>query len=300
MALTLEQRAAQIRAGGRDDSFAAYSSCPHFARRTSRGRVQWMLLHRDWMRELGHADNTDLAQVIAAEGWADSDEEAWAAAVAAAGTDQLYLNTAGQLSHITSIRAEQLRQQRWAAKRPEAENASAVRYVYSYNPSDYYQGQDPYPYRRHRILKETAKFLFVDASSFGEPINADGEPMPDRRVFSGRTGTSYRVRKTAFQESDEYKPLGCAAMGRYDTVWLELAQLVAYVRSRVPQSAAVSGGEWREVLGLPVGEHLELPVVQRAYRRRLLQVHPDHGGSREQFEAVQAAYAQAKRLVSAG
>ena len=54
------------------------------------------------------------------------------------------------------------------------------------------------------------------------------------------------------------------------------------------------------MLGLPADLHLEPARVKTAYRRRLLEVHPDHGGSREQLELVQAAYAEGQRLVEAG
>ena len=51
---------------------------------------------------------------------------------------------------------------------------------------------------------------------------------------------------------------------------------------------------------LPADQHLEPAQVKQAFRRRLLQVHPDHGGSREQLELVQAAFAEGRRLVEAG
>jgi len=48
-----------------------------------------------------------------------------------------------------------------------------------------------------------------------------------------------------------------------------------------------------EVLGLPSGADAE--AIRRAYRRRVKEVHPDHGGDEEEFQRVQEAYDTAKR-----
>ena len=47
------------------------------------------------------------------------------------------------------------------------------------------------------------------------------------------------------------------------------------------------------VLGLPSGADAE--AVRRAYRRRVKEVHPDHGGDEEEFQRVQEAYDTARR-----
>ena len=47
------------------------------------------------------------------------------------------------------------------------------------------------------------------------------------------------------------------------------------------------------VLGLPSGADAE--AVRCAYRRRVKEVHPDHGGDEEEFQRVQEAYDTAKR-----
>ena len=47
------------------------------------------------------------------------------------------------------------------------------------------------------------------------------------------------------------------------------------------------------VLGLPSGADAE--AVRRAYRRRVKQAHPDHGGDEEEFRRVQEAYDTARR-----
>ena len=46
------------------------------------------------------------------------------------------------------------------------------------------------------------------------------------------------------------------------------------------------------VLGLPAGADIE--EVKRAYRVKVKEVHPDHGGNRDEFERVREAYTTAK------
>jgi hypothetical protein len=50
------------------------------------------------------------------------------------------------------------------------------------------------------------------------------------------------------------------------------------------------------ILGVPRGA--SLPEVKRAYRRKVKEVHPDHGGDREEFQQVREAYTAAKNRVS--
>lgn len=50
------------------------------------------------------------------------------------------------------------------------------------------------------------------------------------------------------------------------------------------------------VLGVPATASAR--EVKRAYRRKVKQVHPDHGGDREEFERLREAYAAAKRRAS--
>ncbi len=49
------------------------------------------------------------------------------------------------------------------------------------------------------------------------------------------------------------------------------------------------------VLGVPRGA--TLPEVKRAYREKVKEVHPDHGGDREEFQQVREAYTAAKNRV---
>jgi hypothetical protein len=50
------------------------------------------------------------------------------------------------------------------------------------------------------------------------------------------------------------------------------------------------------VLGVPSGA--TLPEVKRAYREKVKEVHPDHGGDREEFQQVREAYTAAKNRMS--
>jgi hypothetical protein len=50
------------------------------------------------------------------------------------------------------------------------------------------------------------------------------------------------------------------------------------------------------VLGVPQGA--TLPEVKHAYREKVKEVHPDHGGDREEFQQVREAYTTAKNRMS--
>jgi hypothetical protein len=50
------------------------------------------------------------------------------------------------------------------------------------------------------------------------------------------------------------------------------------------------------ILGVPPGA--TLAEVKRAYREKVKDVHPDHGGDREEFQQVREAYTAAKNRVS--
>lgn len=47
------------------------------------------------------------------------------------------------------------------------------------------------------------------------------------------------------------------------------------------------------VLGVPQGANLS--EIRRAYREKVKEVHPDHGGDREEFQQVREAYTAAKK-----
>lgn len=57
-----------------------------------------------------------------------------------------------------------------------------------------------------------------------------------------------------------------------------------------------SGEAWWEVLGVP-SRMTTREEINAAYRKRVRETHPDHGGDANEFHAVQAAYEQARKVV---
>jgi hypothetical protein len=58
-----------------------------------------------------------------------------------------------------------------------------------------------------------------------------------------------------------------------------------------PRRAGMAAGAWPLVLGVtPAASEEE---IKRAYRKRALETHPDHGGAADDFRRVQHAYEQA-------
>ena len=291
------------------ESHERWQTWPHFTHRTQKGTVQWMVVKAGWLSAVTRGPERELVNQVLAEGKANSLEEAWSDAIAAAGTDELYPAHSGLLANVVSNRAQAKREARWAAAAVPDADAAPARYVYSHKPCGYLRGRDPFPYRRHRILRETKQFFFVAADDFGEPVNAAGEPDPNSTHNSFRRGrsSSYRIKKADFEIETDYRPIGSADMGsdwNCEEVWLDISKLVERVNAWLPQyvdqGAYAEGRTWRNVLGLPADDHLDLLQVKRAYRKALLASHPDHGGSREQLEAVQQAYAEARICVEAG
>lgn len=54
---------------------------------------------------------------------------------------------------------------------------------------------------------------------------------------------------------------------------------------------------WREILGFNSHEHVSREALGLAYQRARSKAHPDHGGTTEQFNAVQEAYDQARKEI---
>ncbi len=63
-----------------------------------------------------------------------------------------------------------------------------------------------------------------------------------------------------------------------------------------PSRGRVAAPDAFEVLGLPSGA--DEAAVRRAYRRRVKEVHPDHGGDEQAFQRLQEAYDAARRDAS--
>ncbi|WP_219466911.1 DnaJ domain-containing protein [Rhodococcus qingshengii] len=65
----------------------------------------------------------------------------------------------------------------------------------------------------------------------------------------------------------------------------------------LPASAIVTpytARPWQDVL--EIDQDATLDEINTAYRRRARQVHPDAGGSQQEFETLTRAYDQAKKL----
>nr|WP_289622805.1 J domain-containing protein [Alcanivorax sp.] len=58
----------------------------------------------------------------------------------------------------------------------------------------------------------------------------------------------------------------------------------------LPSSAAANASAWWAVLGVTQGA--EFDAVRAAYQQKRKSTHPDHGGTTEQFKAVQQAWRQ--------
>lgn len=77
-----------------------------------------------------------------------------------------------------------------------------------------------------------------------------------------------------------------------------------HLGSRLPfETPAIETGETTDptnaafaILGVPATA--SIGEVKRAYRRKVKQVHPDHGGDREEFERLREAYAAARQRAS--
>lgn len=265
---------------------------------------------------------------LLAEGLNDTVEEAWAAACAAVGTDRLELGRASWLvwrrKEITKLREYD----RIAALKPEGADAAPQRFAYTEVPYDiddwglseeYRRHRQRFCFRRHRIVKETKVFLFIDLENH-ETIDCNGEVEPeDKRFKWHREDVSLaRVRKDLWdslqinwrgeeeQTASRYVRWGGRTTG--DWIWLDLEAMVAeldvrrsgFVNSMVSTEGPAEG--WVQTLGLD-GYGRELSgmsqrELQRYYRRAVMQAHPDKGGSAEAFQKVQVAYEHARRVLA--
>ncbi|MCP9784151.1 hypothetical protein KBY83_12655 [Cyanobium sp. WKJ7-Wakatipu] len=195
-----------------------------------------------------------------------------------------------------------------------------ITYVYAIEDSDfdhyvsdeYRQRCERFCFRRYRIVKETARLLFVDHRNY-EMVDRDGVVEPrDGRMYRGGLSGSYRqLRKSSWSMPDDYDFLTASRwvkLGRRETrIYLSLAAAAAEHAAKRAQfvdswSQVEVFAEWAQTLELHTYEG-ELHSMSRAelqgfYRRAVLKAHPDHGGTTEQFQAVQAAYAQAKQVLA--
>jgi hypothetical protein len=266
---------------------------------------------------------------LLAEGLNDTVEEAWAAACAAVGTDRLELGRASWLTWRRKEIAKLKEFDRISALRPEEVTARPQRFVYTevpYDIEDYWGLSEEYRrqrqrfcFRRHRIVKETKVFLFIDLENY-DTIDCNGEMEPeDKRFKWHREDVNLaRVRRDLWDSpqlnwngepektASRYVRWGGRTTG--DWIWLDLETMVAeldarragFVSSMASADSPAAG--WVQTLGLD-GYGREMSgmshrELQRYYRRAVMKAHPDKGGSAEQFQRVQDAYEHAKRVLA--
>lgn len=288
------------------------------AERPDRGTREWLV----WSVERYNAG-------LVAEGCHGTVEEAWAAACVAAGTDRLELGRACWLAWRRKEIARLKSFDRIAALAPEETTAQPQRYVYTearYDHDDwglseeYLRLRQRFCFRRHRIVKQTKVFFFVDLENY-DTIDCTGEIEPEDPSFKWhREDVSLaRMRRDLWDSPQlNWKGEEMKTASRYvrwggrstgDLIWLDLEAMVAEVDARRADFASsMAGAEdpaagWAQTLGLG-GYGRELSgmtqkELQRYYRRAVLKAHPDHGGTAERFQLVQEAYEHAKRMLAA-
>jgi hypothetical protein len=113
--------------------------------------------------------------------------------------------------------------------------------------------------------------------------------LPERDVaitFDARA--FYRIERTATEPVLVEHEMPGIALGHRLPFETPEIDVEAEAESELdPQAAAFA------VLGLPSGAGVD--EIKRAYRERVKEVHPDHGGDRDEFERVREAYTTAKR-----
>jgi hypothetical protein len=158
--------------------------------------------------------------------------------------------------------------------------------------------------------------LFPAAQTGGTSLSGDRRRVAEIREYLDAIGESY----TEDHHVEGYKlefylpardvaitfdPRAFYAIDRSEThaVLVEHEMPGHFLGSRLPfetpelewgaeeeDASAVESGAYA-VLGLPSGASDD--EVRRAYREKVKEVHPDHGGSNEEFQRVQEAYAVA-------
>lgn len=138
----------------------------------------------------------------------------------------------------------------------------------------WYDGYGGISWHRHRIVKRTAKRVYVEADDY----------EPDR------TRTDVR---TVVVDREELERNGHAL----PPAWRGLYCLSAlYLKPEKTPARATP--ECLRVLGLELP--CSLDEVRRAYRRLVLETHPDTGGAAADFRVVHDAYQQAQALLQSG
>lgn len=307
-----------------------------FYRRKLKGQFEWAVEDRRlfvaWLAETKNmrpdrsereslqwqADHNSVG--VVADGFAATVDECWAAACMAVGSDRLEIGHCGWLSERHKA-ASQLREyDRIAALDPQETTSQRQTYVYAIEDADfdhyvsdeYRRHCERFCFRRYRIVKETKRLLFVDHRNY-EMVDRDGvvaKPRAGRTYCSGLSDSRSQLRKAIWSMPDDYDFLTASRwvkLGRRETrIYLSLDVAAAEHAEKRAQFVEGWGqvevfAEWAQTLELHTYEgelhSMSREELQGFYRRAVLKAHPDHGGTTEQFQAVQAAYAQAKQVL---
>jgi hypothetical protein len=147
--------------------------------------------------------------------------------------------------------------------------------------------------RRRREIRE---YLTAIGEAFAEDHPVEGQEvafyLPERDVaitFDPRA--FYRIDRTAT----------CAVLVEHEMPGVNLGYRLPFETPEVDAEPDPGDDRGRSdprdaafaVLGLPSGAGTD--EVRAAYRRKVKEVHPDHGGDEEEFRRVREAYTTAKR-----
>ncbi len=212
-------------------------------------------------------------QPALATGYAATLAEAEAAAQVAAGASaQRIASKFARWEHRRI--AAQKRAEAYTSKPQSAAGAAPVEFVYH----EFYSNEDgEFRYYPHRVIKRTAKRVFIDSEAYDESWSA-------RRAKTFAEHPEYM--ETITVDRSELEQTGKAstdARGNWKTFYLTPPE---------PKSANAVPSYF-VILGLT--PPCTVDDVKRAYKRKARELHPDNGGSNDEFLALQHAYEQALR-----
>jgi hypothetical protein len=193
-----------------------------------------------------------------ASGYAATRENAEAAAMAAVPGAVNNGNFQARGRHRTL--AAERRTERLASKPPKTADTAPIEYLYSSWLSDY---DNEYRWTQHRIIKRTAKKVFVEDESFGTRVLDREKLEREGYAFGGRIGHTMYYTEKAMQERE--------------------AQRYSYR----PPCVGALGLSWP----------CTLDDIKRAWRGLARKLHPDHGGDAAAFRDMRSHYETALRLV---
>ncbi len=175
---------------------------------------------------------------------------------------------ASRVHHRKAIR-------RRAARKGSATDTKEIEYLYTDWESDFDGHQSS---SKHRIIKKTAKRVYVAQHSIGS-CNED-----DKWEENGQT---FHDIKTIALDRHQLETQGYASSRRHYSF---------FYTTPCEERRKPSKPKCFEILGLEVGATAE--AVGAAYRTLAKNLHPDHGGTAEDFKKLQQAYEMALSRLS--